>query len=222
MMQRTMKTWMAAAILMTIAGFGLLGVFFVRMSLENLPSVQELGQYVPPLVTNIVDIHGLAVGEFFTERRTTVPLNKIPVDIRNAVIATEDSDFYTHWGIDPGAILRAAFANFKAGHVVQGGSTLTQQLAKTIYLTREKTIIRKFKELLLTLQIEYRYSKDEILQLYLNQIYFGGGAYGVEAAAKLYFDKHAQELNLPECALLAGLIRSPNRYSPLKNQEAAK
>src|ERR1041385_2023661 len=103
MLQRTMKTRMAAALLMTLAGMGALSVFFVRHSLENLPSVDELGQYVPPLVTNIVDIRGLPVGEFFTERRTTVPLNKIPVDIRNAVIATEDTDFYTHWGIDPGA-----------------------------------------------------------------------------------------------------------------------
>ena len=106
------------------------------------------------------------------------------------------------------------WANLRAGRLVQGGSTLTQQLAKTIFLTRKKTIDRKFKELLLTTQIEQRYSKDEILELYLNQIYFGGGAYGVEAAARFYFDKHAQSLNLAECAMLAGLIRSPNRYSP--------
>ena len=213
---------MVVAIFLTLAGLVIISGVFVRSAIQDLPSVDDLGQYVPPLVTNVVDIHGLPVGEFFTERRTTVALTKIPVDIRNALISTEDADFYKHWGIDPGAILRAAFANFKAGRVVQGGSTLTQQLAKTIYLTREKTIIRKFKELLLTLQIEYRYSKEEILQLYLNQIYFGGGAYGVEAAAKLYFDKHAQELNLPECALLAGLIRSPNRYSPLRNPDLAK
>lgn len=213
---------MVAAVLLTVAGFSAISLFFVRNSLEKLPSVDELGQYVPPLVTNIVDIHDRPVGEFFTERRTTVPLNKIPLDIRSAIIATEDNNFYNHWGIDPMAILRASWANFKAGRVVQGGSTLTQQLAKTIYLTREKTIIRKMKELLLTLQIENRYSKEEILQLYLNQVYFGGGAYGVEAAAKFYFDKHAQELNLPECALLAGMIRSPNRYSPLKNPELAK
>jgi penicillin-binding protein 1A len=105
-----MNTWMAIAVLMTLMGFAAISVFFVRNSLDKLPSVDELGQYVPPLVTNIVDIHGMPVGEFFTERRTTVPMNKIPVDIRNAVIATEDTDFYTHWGIDPGAILRAAFA----------------------------------------------------------------------------------------------------------------
>ncbi len=213
---------MVAAILFTLTGFAMLSMYVVNNSLEQLPSVDDLGQYVPPLVTNIVDMNGLPVGEFFTERRTTVPLTKIPVDIRSALIATEDADFYKHWGIDLQAILRAAYANFKAGRVVQGGSTLTQQLAKTIYLTREKTIVRKLKELLLTLQIEYRYSKDEILQLYLNQIYFGGGAYGVEAAARLYFDKHAQELNLPECALLAGLIRSPNRYSPFKNPDLSK
>src|SRR5258706_265086 len=222
MLQKTFKTWAGVALLFTVTGFATISMYFVHNSLEQLPSVDDLGQYVPPLVTNIVDVNGLPIGEFFTERRTTVPLTKIPVDIRSALIATEDSDFYTHWGVDMQAILRAGWANFKAGRVVQGGSTLTQQLAKTIYLTREKTIIRKFKEMLLTLQIEYKYSKDEILQLYLNQIYFGGGAYGVEAGARLYFDKHAQELNLPECALLAGLIRSPNRYSPLKNPDLSK
>src|SRR3954464_290058 len=134
MLQRTLKTWMVASIFLTLAGISVVSVFFVRKALEDLPSVDALGQYVPPLVTNIVDVHGLSVGEFFTERRTTVPLTKIPIDLRNAVIATEDSDFYTHWGIDPLSILRAAFANFRHGRVVQGGSTLTQQLAKTIYL----------------------------------------------------------------------------------------
>jgi penicillin-binding protein 1A len=213
---------MVTAVLVTITGVALLLAAVVRSTLEDLPDVGSLEQYVPPLVTNVTDTNGQAVGEFFTERRTTVPLTEIPVDLRKAVMAIEDTEFYDHWGINPRAIVRAAANNLLAGRVVQGGSTLTQQLAKTIFLTREKTLDRKFKELLLTLQIERRYSKDEILQLYLNQIYFGAGAYGVEAAARWYFGKRAPNLNLAECALLAGLVRSPNRYSPVTDADRAK
>jgi penicillin-binding protein 1A len=212
---------MVAAAFFVFAGLAVLGLAFVRDAIEDLPSVEGLKQYVPPLVTQVLDTYEQPIGEFFTERRVTVPLTQIPVDLRHAVMAIEDTDFYTHWGVNTKAILRAAAANILAGRVVQGGSTLTQQLAKTIFLTRKKTLGRKFKEILLTLQIESRYSKDEILQLYLNQIYFGGGAFGVEAASRLYFDKHTQELNLAECAMLAGLIRSPNRYSPTNSVELA-
>ncbi len=212
---------MAVGVLLFMTGLATLSMAFVRRALKELPSVQGLEEYVPPLVTSVVDTYALPVGEFFTERRTTIPFQQIPVDLRRAVMAIEDTDFYTHWGINPKAIIRASAANLRAGRLVQGGSTLTQQLAKTIFLTRKKTIDRKFKELLLTTQIEQRYSKDEILELYLNQIYFGGGAYGVEAAARFYFDKHAQSLNLAECAMLAGLIRSPNRYSPGNSVELA-
>ncbi len=217
-----LKSWMGVAILIFVGGWATLTLTFIGNAIEDLPSVDSLREYVPPLVTQVTDSNGQPVGEFFTERRTTVPLTQIPVDLRSAVMAIEDTDFYTHWGINLRAIMRATSANLMAGRVVQGGSTLTQQLAKTIFLTRKKTLGRKFKELLLTLQIEHRYSKDEILQLYLNQIYFGGGAYGVEAASRLYFDKHTQELNLAECALLAGLIRSPNRYSPTNSAEIAR
>jgi penicillin-binding protein 1A len=218
---RIFKSWMIVSAVLFMTGLAVLAMAFVRRALKELPSVQGLEEYVPPLVTQVVDTYGQPVGEFFTERRTTVPLNQIPVDLRRAVMAIEDTDFFAHWGINPRAILRASLANLRAGRLVQGGSTLTQQLAKTIFLSRKKTLDRKFKELLLTMQIERRYSKDEILELYLNQIYFGGGAYGVEAAARLYFDKHAPQLNLAESAMLAGLIRSPNRYSPAANVERA-
>jgi len=221
-MNRTLKTWMAVSVLLFITGIGAVSLLYVKKALEDLPNVETLADYVPPLVTQVVDNDGHSIGEFFTERRTTVPLTQIPVDLRQAVMAIEDTDFYHHWGVNPRAILRATFANLRAGHLVQGGSTLTQQLAKTIFLNRQKTFDRKLKEFLLTLQIERRYSKDEILQLYLNQIYFGGGAYGVEAATRLYFDKHAQEMNLAECALMAGLIRSPNHYSPINDPERAR
>ncbi len=210
------------SVLLFLTGMATLSLVFVRNALQDLPSADSLREYVPPLVTQVLDTNGQTVGEFFTERRTSIPLTQIPVDLRSAVMAIEDTDFYHHWGLNLKAILRASFANLRAGRVVQGGSTLTQQLAKTIFLTRQRSFDRKFKELLLTLQIEHRYSKDEILQLYLNQIYFGGGAYGVEAAARFYFNKHAQELNLAECALLGGLIRSPNRYTPVTSIERAK
>lgn len=213
---------MGVAALFFVTGWAILTLAFVGNAIDDLPSVDSLREYVPPLVTQVVDTYGQPVGEFFTERRTSVPLTQIPVDLRSAVMAIEDTDFYRHWGVNPRAILRASLANLLAGRVVQGGSTLTQQLAKTIFLTRQKTLGRKFKEMLLTLQIEHRYSKDEILQLYLNQIYFGGGAYGVEAASRLYFNKHTQELNLAECAMLAGLIRSPNRYSPANNVDITR
>jgi penicillin-binding protein 1A len=213
---------MISAVLIFMTGTVVVGLAVLNRILKDLPSVDTLEHYVPPLVTNIYDTYGRPIGEFFTERRTSVPLTQIPVDLQHAVMAIEDAEFYDHWGINPRAILRAFMANLKAGRVVQGGSTLTQQLAKTIFLTRKKTYTRKFKELLLTLQIEKRYSKDEILQLYLNQIYFGGGAYGVQAASRLYFDKEVNELNLSECALLAGLVRSPNRYSPLRNPTLAE
>ncbi len=221
-MAKNAKKWMGYAVLMTVLGGALLGAALVRGVLRDLPDVGSLEQYVPPLVTNVTDTNGQPVGEFFTERRTNVPLTEIPVDLRKAVMAIEDTEFYDHWGVNPRAIMRAMVANLIAGRVVQGGSTLTQQLAKTIFLTREKTFDRKFKELLLTLQIENRYSKDEILQLYLNQIYFGAGAYGVEGAARWYFGKRAPGLNLAESALLAGLVRSPNRYSPVTDAERAK
>jgi len=219
---KTIKAWMVAAVLLFFTGGTIIGMAVVKKILSDLPDVEKLESYVPPLVTKILDKNGRPIGEFFTEKRTSVPITQIPVDLRSAVIAIEDTDFFTHWGVNPKAILRASFSNLLAGKVVQGGSTLTQQLAKTIFLTRQKTLMRKFRELLLTLQMENQYSKEEILQLYLNQIYFGGGAYGVEAAARLYFDKHVQELNLAECALLAGLVRSPNRYSPLNNPQLAQ
>lgn len=213
---------MFLAILLSVVGATVIGLMVIRNTIKGLPSVETLEEYVPPLITVIYDIYERPVGEFFTERRTTVPLTKIPVDLRKAVMAIEDTDFYNHWGVNPTAIFRALVKNTLAGRVVQGGSTLTQQLAKTIFLTRNKTYTRKFRELILTLQIEKQYSKDEILQLYLNQIYLGAGAYGVESASRLYFGKQTHELNLSECALVAGLIRSPNRYSPLRNPELAQ
>jgi len=203
-----------------LAGW-LLGMVFLHQLLLDLPDIDKLENYTPPLITRIYDVHGGIITELFTERRTVIPLNDIPVNLQNAFLATEDDHFFTHWGINPRGIVRAALANLRHGRVVEGGSTITQQLSKVLFFTQEKTITRKLREFLLALQLEHHYSKEEIFQLYLNQIYFGSGAYGVEAAARTYFGKHVKELNLAECALLAGLPRSPRNYSPFQNPQTA-
>jgi len=194
-----------------------IGVTSGRINL-GLPSISKLEDYTPIQATKIYDKNGVLITELFTERRTITQLKDIPVDLQNAVLAIEDNNFFKHWGISPSGIVRATLSNVLKRRKAQGGSTITQQLAKTIFLSPEKKFSRKIKEVILTLQLERYYSKEEILQLYLNQIYFGSGAYGIEAAARIYFAKHINELNLEECAMLAGLPRSPNRYSPFKNE----
>lgn len=194
---------------------------FLKSFLADLPTVQSLDNYTPSLVTKLYDIRGELITELFVEKRTVLPLTEIPQAMQQAVLATEDNQFYHHMGIDPLGILRAMGANIRARRLIQGASTITQQLAKNIFLTRERTISRKVKELILTLQMEYNLSKDEILQLYINQIYFGHGAYGIESAAHTFFGKSAQELTLPECALLAGLPKGPERFSPFRHPARA-
>lgn len=195
---------------------------FTKNLIEDLPSISNLENYTPNIVTKIFDRNENVISELFVERRVLVPLNEIPLNLQNAFIATEDNDFFNHWGISTKGILRAAVTNFLKRKVAQGGSTITQQLSKTIFLTSERTIIRKLKELLLTVQLERNYTKEEILQLYINQIYFGAGGYGAESASKIYFDKSVRDLNLAESALIAGLPKAPNYYSPFKSIERAK
>lgn len=187
----------------------------------ELPPIHTLDTYIPATVTRIYDVRGELVSELFVERRSLVPLTEMPLALRQATLAIEDDRFYQHAGIDIKGITRAFLANLKAGRVRQGGSTITQQLAKNVFLTQEHTLTRKVKELMLTLQMERQFSKDEILQLYLNQIYFGHGSYGVAAAAKTYFGKTVSELTLEECALLAGLPKGPQYYSPLRRPDRA-
>jgi penicillin-binding protein 1A len=199
----------------------LCGMVFLHEMLLDLPDIDKLENYTPPLITRIYDVRGDMVTELFTERRTVLPLNNIPVNLQNAILATEDEHFFAHWGINPRGILRAALSNLRHGRVVEGGSTITQQLAKVLFFTQEKTMARKIRELLLALQLERNYSKEEIFALYLNQIYFGHGAYGVESAARTYFGKRVKELTLSESAILAGLPRSPRNYSPFVNPQTA-
>ena len=201
-------------LIVSLLGTLVISIIILRRYLTELPPIDTLEEYRPNLITEIYDINGEVIDELFVERRALVPLSKIPVDLQNAVIAIEDQRFFKHWGADLHAIARAMLANLKHGQIVEGGSTITQQLAKALFLTREKTIERKIKELLLSIQLEKNYTKEEILQLYLNQIYFGQGAYGVQEAASVYFGKDVQELNLAESAMLAGLPRAPNSYSP--------
>jgi penicillin-binding protein 1A len=198
------------------------GSVSLRRLVTDLPPITSLEEYTPSLTTRIFDRNGELIGELFTERRELLSLQKIPVDLQNAVIAVEDDDFFHHWGIAPKGIVRAALRNFFAGRVMQGGSTITQQLSKLIFLTQERTLSRKIREILLALQIERNFSKQEILQLYLNQVYLGHGAYGVQSAAMVYFGKQVSDLTLGECAMLAGLIRAPSGYSPFKFPDKAR
>jgi penicillin-binding protein 1A len=184
--------------------------------------VKALEEYAPSLGTKVYADDDELLTEFQAERRIFVPLQQIPKTLRNAMIAIEDARFYSHFGVDLRGIGRAAYANFRHGRVVEGGSTITQQLAKVLFLTPDRRFSRKVKEALLAIELEKRYSKDRLLELYLNQIYLGHGTYGVEAAARLYFGKSVQELALPEVALLAALPRSPGSYSPFEHPEPAQ
>jgi penicillin-binding protein 1A len=187
----------------------------------QLPPISRLIEYRPPVATRVYADDGALVGEFYFEKRYLTPIDAIPDVVRNAFVAAEDSSFYTHPGIDFLGITRAALANFRAGDVVQGGSTITQQVVKALLLTPERSYRRKLREAMLSLKIEHELSKDEILYLYLNQIYLGDGNYGIGAAAESYFGKSVADLDLAEAALLAGLPKAPSRYSPTHNPEGA-
>jgi penicillin-binding protein 1A len=197
-----------------------LGAYFYLS--ENLPKISSLKDYHPPIITTVYSDDNRKIGEFYSERRILIPLSKMPKMLIEAFVAAEDSRFYKHQGVDFLSIIRAFFKNIEAGTIVQGGSTITQQVTKSFLLTPEKSYTRKIKEAILAYRIDKSFTKDEILFLYLNQIYLGHGAYGVEAASENYFGKSAQELNLAECALLAGLPQAPSRYSPFRHPEKAK
>ena len=183
--------------------------------LVTTPDLREIGKLGEMArATTLYDAHGAPAFTVFKERRIQVPLDQISPDLVNAVLATEDARFYRHWGLDLWRIGGAMLANLRSGDAVQGGSTITQQLARKTYFSDEKTIRRKLKEAVVALRIEHRFSKREILEFYLNKVYFGEGLYGVEAAARGYFDKSAKSLTLPEAATLAGLIKAPSKYAP--------
>ncbi|UCD58830.1 MAG: transglycosylase domain-containing protein, partial [Candidatus Hydrogenedentota bacterium] len=188
---------------------------------RDLPQIANLENFKPMLSSVVYSSDGQALAEFGIERRQRTSLARIPVWLRQAIIAVEDQYFYWHFGLNPAGILRAAYENLRAGHVVQGGSTITQQLARNLFLTRRRDLARKLRETILAIQIERKYTKEQILELYLNQIYLGHGAYGVEEASQFYFGKHVEDLTLAQCALLAALPKAPNKYSPRSNPAAA-
>lgn len=186
-----------------------------------MPQVDNLDNLQLVAATQVFDVNGQLISKLFEENRVVVSINNMSPYIQQAIIANEDSRFYNHFGIDPIGIIRAMWVNLRSGSLVEGGSTLTQQLAKNMFLTQERTFTRKAKEFFWAIIIERKFSKQEILQAYLNQVYFGEGAYGVEASSQVYFGKHASELTLAESALLAGLPRGPNIYSPYVDMNAA-
>jgi penicillin-binding protein 1A len=198
------------------------GWILSREVLRDLPSIDRLRGYRPPVATRIFADDGTLIAELATERRYIVPLSRVPLHVRQAFLAAEDADFYEHSGVDPVSIARAAFANLRARGVSQGASTITQQLVKILLLSPERTLRRKLREIVLALQLEHKFSKDEILEMYLNQIYLGAGAYGVEAAAETYFGVHVEDLDVAEAAMLGGLPQRPSAYDPYRNFDAAR
>jgi penicillin-binding protein 1A len=197
-------------------------VFWMYGRDQSLPDYAKLSDYHPKQVTTITDGNDRRIGEIFSERRTVVLYDKVPPIVVDAFVAAEDNKFWTHGGVDYWGMFRAFVTNLRAGHTKQGASTITQQVVKTFLLTPERTFKRKIQEIILARRLETSLTKQEIMTLYMNQIYFGHGRYGIEEAARFYFGKHVGQLNIGEAALLAGLPQSPEKISPRKNPRRAK
>lgn len=210
-------------ITMLASSIGAGGLVGLALSFRNLPDVRVLRNYVPSETSYIYDINGTLLSSLHDEaNREVVELNEISPDLKRAVLAIEDSYFFSHHGINPSGIARAFLANLEEGETVEGGSTITMQLVKNLFLTPERTISRKIAEAVLSLRLEQVFTKDQILEMYLNQVYWGHNTYGVETAAVSYFKKSSSDLNLAEAAMMAGLIQAPEVYSPFINYEKAK
>ncbi|HVY38941.1 MAG TPA: transglycosylase domain-containing protein, partial [Polyangia bacterium] len=223
-------TWMrvaricaTVAILGLFAGIaGLVALFSYYGSDPKLPDLARLDTYRPKQVTRILDRTGAPIGEMGTEKRTVVPYSAIPKLLIQAVVAAEDADYFNHGGLDYRGMARAFIEDVLRGRRAQGGSTITQQVVKNLVLSPERTMRRKVQEIILARQLSQKLSKEEVLALYLNQIYYGHGRYGCEEAARYYFGKSVRDIDLAEAALLAGLPQSPERLSPRKHPDAAK
>ena len=222
-----LKTWswlrivLVCSLVLGCIGTGtVIGILWIAT--RDLPTFDSFQDYQPSLVSRVYADNGEIIGQFFIERRLYTPIDQIPKALTQAVIAVEDTRFLEHPGLDIVGIGRAAWTNLKKGGRFQGASTITQQLARALFLSPERTYRRKIKELILAIKMEWVLTKDQILEMYLNQIYFGHGAYGIAAATLTYFDKSVTELSLPEAAFLAGLPKAPNTYSPFRNPDLAK
>jgi penicillin-binding protein 1A len=220
MFKKILKYFIIFTLLMTLLVTGGVGGYIYSLSRE-LPSIKDLKNFEYERPTIILDRKGRTIAELGKERRYPLPISEIPENMQNAVIAVEDARFYEHGGVDLMGIVRAFITNVKAGRIVEGASTLTQQLVKILYLTPEKKLKRKVKEQILAYRIDKVLSKQKILEMYLNQVYFGRGAYGVQAAAINYFGKNIDELTLSEHAMIAGIPKGPGRYAPHLNMERA-
>ncbi|HEX5279013.1 MAG TPA: transglycosylase domain-containing protein, partial [Micropepsaceae bacterium] len=195
------------------------GIFSYWIS--QLPSTETVSAYEPGNDVTVLDDKGRMIARRGLTQGASIPVGQLPGYVGNAFIAVEDRRFRSHFGIDPIGLVRAAFVDAEHGEYVQGGSTLTQQLAKNLFLTPDRTFRRKIEEAILAVLLETRYSKDQILSFYLNRVYFGAGVYGIEAASERYFNKPAQKLTLPEAAVLAGIVKAPSRYNPQTSPQAA-
>src|SRR6266852_5377544 len=223
-MVKLIRFLFVCGVILAIVGCGLVGItiwYFGR----DLPDYQQLAHYQPPIMTRVHAGDGRLLAEYATERRVFVPIGAIPKRVINAFLSAEDKNFYSHHGFDPMSMLRAALTDvgrWRSNRRPVGASTITQQVAKNMLLSNELSIARKVKEILLATRIDEAMPKDRILELYLNEIYLGSGAYGVVAAALTYFDKSLDELTLGEAAFLAGLPKAPNNYHPVRLPQAAK
>src|SRR2546429_2438646 len=209
-----------------LAGLALAAVLavalVVALAYPNLPSLQALTEYQPKIPLRIYSAEGVLIGEFGEERRSVVSIEEVPDALKHAILAAEDERFYEHPGIDYVGVMRAAYANLVAGGRRQGASTITMQVARNFFLSSEKTATRKLYEVLLAFKIEHSLSKEQILELYINQIYLGQRAYGFGAASQIYFGKALGQLSLGELAMLAGLPKAPSLYNPIANPQRAK
>jgi penicillin-binding protein 1A len=211
------------ALLLSAAAAGILMlVFVVVIVYPTLPSLEVLTDYQPKVPLRVYSTEGLLIGEFGEERRAVVKIEAVPKQMREAILAAEDERFYQHGGVDYVGVIRAAMSNFMSGGARQGASTITMQVARNFFLSKEKTLTRKFNEMLLAFKIEHSLSKDQILELYVNQIYLGQRAYGFAAAAQIYFGKTLDQLNVAEMAMLAGLPKAPSSFNPVVNPKRAK
>jgi len=208
-------------LLLLVMGLGVAGGVFEGY-LRDLPPLDGLEEYQPSIATTLYTDRDEPFASFYEQRRSLVPLSKIPLQLKQALLAVEDARFYEHHGLSIRGIVRAFATNLQSRRRAQGGSTITQQLARQLFLTPEKSFARKIKEALLAVEIEKHYTKDKILEMYLNQVYFGHGAYGVEAAAQTYFQKSVDQLSLAEAAMIAGLPSAPNRFSPIMDPALAR
>ena len=210
----------------TLLGLILIGAlmlgFAIMITLPTLPSLEVLTDYRPKIPLRVYTADGVLMGEFGEERRAVIKIGEVPKQLKQAILAAEDDRFYQHGGVDYAGVLRAAYSNFTSGGARQGASTITMQVARNFFLSKEKTLTRKFSETLLAFKIEHSLTKDEILELYINQIYLGQRSYGFASASQVYFGKPLSDINLAEAAMLAGLPKAPSSYNPIANPKRAK